>query len=212
MNIKSKSIIHLYFSLALGFLLIQCAKTKDVLPLEENTTQYYGFVLNEVLYDPPSGVPGGAANNDGVREPNDDEFVEFVNSSANALDISGYKIFDSTMLLANTPNHVFPDSTIVAPGQAVVVFGGGNPTGNFGGALVMVASNHVLNLNNSSDGMILKDNNDSILIFFDVTILSNNPNESYTKFPDLYGDFIQHNDANAGILFSPGTKVDGSSF
>ena len=94
----------------------------------------------------------------------------------------------------------------------MVVFGGGNPTGNFGGALVMVASNQVLNLNNNGDGMILKDNNDSVLIVFDVTALSNNPNESYTKFPDLHGSFIQHDSASAGTLFSPGKKVDGSSF
>ena len=56
---------------------------------------------------------------------------------------------------------------------------------------------------------------------FDVEPLSDNPNESYTRYPDLNdipnenGDiFFQH----AGIpeadgrLFSPGTKLDGTNF
>ena len=42
--------------------------------------------------------------------------------------------------------------------------------------------------------------------------LSNNPNESYTRFPDLTGDFEQHATAFAGVLFSPGTRIDGSTF
>ena len=66
----------------------QCAKTEDVELINDTNdtttnnvdTVYYGFVLNEVLYDPPSGSAGDA-NGDGVRDPNDDEFVEFVNDS-----------------------------------------------------------------------------------------------------------------------------------
>ena len=56
----------------------------------------------------------------------------------------------------------------------------------------------------------IKNNNDSIIFTFDVTVLSNNPNESYTRFPDLYGNFTQHDSASTGILFSPGTKADGT--
>ena len=122
MFIKLNYIIHSCLFMTLSFLFLQCSKTKDVLPIEDNPTEYYGFVLNEVLYDPPSGLPDGDANNDGVRDPNDDEFVEFVNSSANTLDISGYKIYDSTRLLANTPNHVFPDPTILDPGSSCGCF------------------------------------------------------------------------------------------
>ena len=47
--------------------------------------------------------------------------------------------------------------------------------------------------------------------FFDVTPLSNNPNESYTRNPDLTGPFEQHNGVS-GTLYSPGTRTDGSPF
>ena len=219
---KSKlfyNILHIsLFSVLLCTLNIKCAKTEDVVPVDNtidttniSDTIYYGFVLNEVLYDPPSGSPGDA-NGDGIRDPNDDEFVELVNSSATSLDISGYKLYDADRLLINTANHEFPANTILNPGQAVVVFGGGTPTGNFGGSLVFVASNRTLNLNNNEDVLTVKNNNDSILFTFDVTVLSNNPNESYTRFPDLYGNFTQHDSASTGILYSPGTKVDGTDF
>ena len=219
---KSKlfyKILHItFFTVLLSTVNIQCAKTEDVVPIDNiidstgtTDTIYYGFVLNEVLYDPPSGSPGDA-NGDGIRDPNDDEFVELVNSSSTSLDISGYKLYDADRLLINTANHEFPANTILNPGQAVVVFGGGTPTGNFGGSLVFAASGQVLNLNNSEDVLTVKNNNDSVLFSFDVTVLSNNPNESYTRFPDLYGNFTQHDSASTGILFSPGTRVDGTSF
>ena len=207
-----------FFTVLLCTLNIKCAKTEDVVPIDNtidttniSDTIYYGFVLNEVLYDPPSGSPGDA-NGDGTRDANDDEFVELVNSSATSLDISGYKLYDADRLSINTANHEFPANTILNPGQAVVVFGGGTPTGNFGGSLVFAASGQVLNLNNSGDILTIKNTNDSILFTFDVTVLSNNPNESYTRFPDLYGNFTQHDSASTGILFSPGTKADGNNF
>jgi len=219
---KSKlfyKILHIsFFTVLLCTLNIKCAKTKDVVPIDntiDSTTStdtiYYGFVLNEVLYDPPANAPGDA-NGDGNRHFDEDEFVEFVNSSATSLDISGYKLYDADRLLINIANHEFPANTILNPGQAVVVFGGGTPTGNFGGSLVFAASNQTLNLNNNGDVLTVKNNNDSILFTFDVTVLSNNPNESYTRFPDLYGNFTQHDSASTGILFSPGTKADGTNF
>ena len=219
---KSKlfyKILHItFFTILLCTVNIRCAKTEDVV-LVDNTndststidTIYYGFILNEVLYDPPANAPGDA-NGDGNRHFDEDEFVEFVNSSANSLDISGYKLYDADRLSINTANHEFPANTILNPGQAVVVFGGGTPTGNFGGSLVFAASNQTLNLNNNGDVLTVKNNNDSVLFSFDVTVLSNNPNESYTRFPDLYGNFTQHDSASTGILYSPGTRVDGTDF
>ena len=152
---KSKlfyNILHVsLFTVLLCTLNIKCAKTEDVVPVDNtidttniSDTIYYGFVLNEVLYDPPADNLGDA-NGDGNRHFDEDEFVEFVNSSATSLDISGYKLYDADRLLTNTANHEFPANTILNPGQAVVVFGGGTPTGNFGGSLVFAASNRTLN-------------------------------------------------------------------
>ena len=212
-------ILQITFFITLLFIVnLQCAKTQDVVPVDNTidtsgsaNTIYYGFVLNEVLYDPPSSNSGDA-NGDGIRDANDDEFVELVNNSVTSLDISGYKIYDADRLAINTANHEFPSNTILNPGQAVIVFGGGIPTGDFGGSLVFAASDQVLNLNNSGDVLTVKNNYDSVLFSFDITLLSNNPNESYTRFPDLYGSYTQHDSASTGTLYSPGTRVDGSSF
>ena len=220
---KSKlfyKILHVsFFTVLICTLNIRCAKTEDIIPINNTIdstgttdTIYYGFVLNEVLYDPPTDTIEGDANGDGNRDANDDEFVEFVNSSESSLDISGYKLFDSVRLAANTPNHQFPTNTVLSPGQAVVVFGGGTPNGSFGDALIFTSSNQVLNLTNSGDVLTVKNSNDSTIFIFDITPLSKNPNESYTRSPDLSGDFVQHAGLNPGVLFSPGTKSDGSSF
>ena len=93
-----------YILLSILFItLFSCAKTKDVEPIVNNvnpvdttnndldtvylTENISGFILNEVLYDPPSGMVGDA-NNDGVRDPNEDEFVEFVNISDSCINLS----------------------------------------------------------------------------------------------------------------------------
>ena len=178
--------------------LLSCAKTKDVEPIADNinpvdttnndldtvylTENISSFILNEVLYDPPSGIAGDA-NNDGIRDPNEDEFVEFVNLSDSCIDLSGCKIFDTENLNNGSANHQFPDNTFLSSGKSLIVFGGGVPNGVFGNALVFVSSNVVMNLNNSGDVMTLTDSLDNIILTFDVEPLSNNPNESYTRFP-----------------------------
>lgn len=222
----------------------ECAKTDDVEPIVINSnsdndstnndttsvtvaddTVYisssvsaidFGFLLNEVLYDPSNNSLEGDANGNGEYVHNDDEFVEFVNTTSSCIDISGCKIFDDDSYASFTHKHQFPNNTFVNPNQAVVVFGG--PQGatfdpsSFGNALVFTASDAVMNLTNNGDKMWFTDSSNQVLIEFDVTPLSNNPNESYTRNPDLTGDFEQHASAIAGVLFSPGTKIDGSPF
>jgi len=108
---------------------------------------------------------------------------------------------------------VVPAGTFVPPNGALVVFGSGPLVGTFGGAIVLSAdttSSH-LNFNNSGEVIVIKDANGNTVLTFDSDALSNNPNESYTRFPDLTGAFIQHGDTTA-VLFSPGTKADGTPF
>jgi len=172
------------------------------------------LILNEILYDPPSGSDGDA-NNDGTREAQEDEFIELYNNSDSSLDVSGFQIFDTEALDTNTPRHIIPNGTIIPANSALVIFGGGNPTGSFGGSEVQTATGGILNLNNSGDVLTVQDANGAVVITFDIEPLSNNPDESYTRNPDITGDFVQHDqdipEAN-GALFSPGTKLDGSSF
>jgi hypothetical protein len=176
-------------------------------PLENNGCPYLGFLINEVNYDPADGIAGDA-NRDGVRDPNQDEFVEFYNSGPQ-LDMSGYTVSDATSL-----RHTFPAGTIVPPNGVLVLFGGGTPTGSFGGSLVQTASTGQLNLTNAGDLLTLKNAAGVTLLTFDVTPLSDNPNESYSRNPDLTGAFVLHSTipAAAGAIFSPGLKVNGTNF
>jgi len=190
---------------------------------DDGCCQYASLLLNEVLYDPSNSGLEGDANGDGVYVHNQDEFVELINVSTSVLDISGYEFYDNTNLISGMPNHIVPAGTVLDPMQAYVLFGGGNPTGAFGGAIVHTVSGlsielssptepvSALNLTNASDTLTIKNDIGETLIVFDVEALSNNPNESYTKLPDICGDFVQHNSTSLG-LFSPGTKSNGDPF
>ncbi|TAE90208.1 MAG: lamin tail domain-containing protein [Bacteroidetes bacterium] len=169
------------------------------------------LILNEILYDPSNTGLEGDANGDGVYAQAADEFIELVNNSTKAVDLSGYKIFDAGGLASGTPNHLIPNGTVIQPGKALVIFGGGTPTGTFGGATVQKSTSGDLNLNNAGDVLTIKDGADNVILTYDITPLSDNPNESYTRNPDLIGVFEQHQD-NFPVKFSPGTKVNGAPF
>ena len=191
----------------------------DDCPNEAGLPEYNGcsqplLIINEVLYDPPSGIEGDA-NGDGIREAQEDEFIEFVNLGG-TLDLSGYTVHDNAQ-----ERHVFPQGTIIPSGGVLVLFGGGNPTGTFGNAIVQTASAGILNMNNSGDFVTVYNSNGEVVLTFDVEPLSNNPDESYTRYPDLNlepGDdgilFYQHAGIGEalGAFFSPGTKIDGTNF
>lgn len=176
-------------------------------PAINNGCPWKGLIINEVNYDPADGIAGDA-NGDGVRDPLADEFVEIYNDSL-AYDISGFTLSD-----ASSVRHTFPAGTIIPSKGVMVVFGGGTPTGSFGGALVQTASSGQLNLNNAGDVLTLKDAQGNTIRSFDVTPLSDNPNEAYTRSPDITGDFLQHSaiPEAGGRLFSPGTRLNGTNF
>ena len=191
----------------------------DDCPNEAGLPEYNGcsqplLIINEVLYDPPSGIEGDA-NGDGTREAQEDEFIEFVNLGG-TLDLSGYRVHDNAQ-----ERHVFPQGTIIPSGGVLVLFGGGNPTGTFGNAIVQTASAGILNMNNAGDFVTVYNSNGEVVLTFDVEPLSNNPDESYTRYPDLNlepGDdgilFYQHAGIGEalGAFFSPGTRIDGTNF
>lgn len=179
-----------------------------------NGCPFLGFLINEVLYDPASGDDGDS-NGDGTRSASEDEFVEFINSG-DELDISGYEVFDAEALANNTPRHTFPTGTVVPRNGAILLFGGGSPAGNFGGSIVQTANGFdgQLNLNNSGDLLTIRDAAGNTILTFDVEPLSDNPDESFSRNPDLMGEFEQHGTIaeSNGALFSPGVRIDGSSF
>lgn len=180
------------------------------------------LLLNEILYDPSNDGLEGDANGDGAYLQDDDEFIELVNISGAALDISGYQVWDTEAWDAGFYRHEFPAGTILDPDEAIVLFGGGTPPTDIGGVEVQVCvpepgnpfgeepfEDSGMNLNNSGDLLRITDGSGVIVLEFDTEPLSNNPNESYTRNPDLTGAFEQHSD-NTALLFSPGTRIDGS--
>lgn len=173
------------------------------------------LIINEVLYDPPAGLAGDA-NGDGVRSATEDEFIEFINNSATSLDVSGYMIYDFVIADGTrTLRHTIPGGTVIPANGVLVVFGGGMPTGTFGGAIVVADIGTAgLSLGNSGELIQIEDASGTQILEFDSDALSNNPDESYTRDPDITGAFVQHaqdTDASITALFSPGTKIDGTS-
>lgn len=179
-------------------------------------------VINELLADPPDNLEGDA-NHDGVRSGTDDEFIEIVNSSNSSLDLSGWSIRTKTLTGTNeTIRHRFAPDTFVPAGDAIVVFGGGAFASNnslFGGAQVIKSSSGSLSLSNNGITIIVRDATGNFVTQIsyglpDDDLAGDSLNQSITRSPDIFGEFIKHTHAaGAGNrLFSPGVKVDGSFF
>ena len=171
------------------------------------------LIINEVLYDPSNSGLLGDANGDSIYSQAQDEFIEFVNTGNTSFDIGGYQIADSSITTnAITVHYVFPNGISIPAGGALVVFGGGTPRGLFGGAIVLADTGvDGLSMNNSGEVILLRNATANVVLRFNSDALSNNPDESYTRNPDLIGDFVQHAGINTR-RFSPGTKVNGTSF
>ncbi len=171
------------------------------------------LVINEYLADPADGLAGDA-NGDGTRSSASDEFVEILNRSGEPFDISGYKLSD-----ADAVRHVFAAGTIVPPFEAVVVFGGGTPTGAFGNAadnhMVFKASTGGLSLNNGGDTIRLQDAQGHVVQEIKFGAAEGGAGQSINRDPDGDGaTFTLHTivAADGSRLFSPGAKAAGQTF
>lgn len=164
-------------------------------------TEPVSLIINEILYDPCSTCD---PNQDGTPNTTQDEFVELVNVSGSDLDISSWTISDGVGV-----RHIFPANTVVPSLGSIVVFGGGSPSGNFGGSLVQTASTGALGLNNTGDDVIVK-NGDNIVAEYSYG--GSIQDESITRNQDITGtDFVPHSSVSSA-LYSPGTKADGTNF
>lgn len=170
--------------------------------------QSSGWVINEILADPPNGSSGDA-NGDGSRDSSEDEFIEIVNNTGGDVDISGWTLSDD-----DGAGFTFPSNTVVPDQCAIVLFGGGTPSGDFGNALIFNAGGSISNnLANSSDTVIFSDGSTTQASY---TYPDGNDNESLTRDPDITGSasLVRHSTAtgSGGTDFSPGTQVDGTAF
>jgi hypothetical protein len=166
------------------------------------------LLINEYLADPPDG-PAGDANGDGTRNSADDEFIELVNDGTLPLSIGGYTISD-----ADRVRFTIPSGKVIPPGEAAVIFGGGQPTGAFGNTaangLIFTAA---LSLNNTGDSIVVKDSSGALVASVQFGSAEGNGNQSITRTPDIIGTFGPHSAAPGTIgLFSPGTRLSGEPF
>jgi hypothetical protein len=160
-------------------------------------------IINEFLADPPSGILGDV-NRDGVRDSSQDEFVELLNTGSKNQDISFWSLWDNSAL-----RHQFPALTVLAPWESLVVFGGGHAD-LFD--LAFAASTGTLSLNNSGDGIVLKNSLGSIV---DQVLYGSNADrdQSLTRYPLESGTFRLHTEVSDSALpFSPGKDTTGQPF
>ncbi|MCX7943132.1 MAG: pre-peptidase C-terminal domain-containing protein [Deltaproteobacteria bacterium] len=149
-------------------------------------------------------------NNDG-RKDMGDQFVEIVNKTEKDLLIEL-----AELRLFNNAKFKFPCGAVVPASGAVVVFGGGRPDGYFGGAKVYssvsglgLPSHPLLVVANVS---LVKGQVEIDRIEYDAA--GQNENTSFTRDPDITGEFKKHKDAanSNGALYSPGTRINGIPF
>jgi len=96
----------------------QCVRTVDCGGSGEYRAAESGdLVINEILAHPTEDVSGT-----GVRSATADQFVEIISTSKDIVDIGKYELQKGT-----DTRFTFPAGTTVAPGQSVLVFGGGDP-------------------------------------------------------------------------------------
>ncbi|MBU0665080.1 MAG: lamin tail domain-containing protein [Proteobacteria bacterium] len=193
----------------------------DAIPCVSTLTKdAKGLVINEIYGDPASGRAGDA-NNDGFRDAQEDEFVELVNTSDHDICLSGWYLGDAS----DPSRHRFPVGSLLPAGKALVVFGGGVPTGQFGGAEVQTAvSAGELNLNNEGDVLSLSDshgNTHQRVSWGDCggkqcakehIPHAININQSLNRWPEANGPFSPHSNILDGASYSPGSKVNGTPF
>ncbi|MDQ3918716.1 MAG: lamin tail domain-containing protein, partial [Acidobacteriota bacterium] len=178
------------------------------------------LVINEVLADPPDG-PAGDSNHDGTRSGSDDEFVELVNGSNDALEVGGWTL--RTRPLdggGESVRHLFAQGSRIPAGEALVLFGGGNPDASdpfFGGALVARASSTSLSLTNAGLTILVRDSAGNLVTQVSYGVSGDgfggdSVNQSLTRSPDIEGGFVLHTAAGGARRFSPGLRADGSFF
>jgi len=160
------------------------------------------IIINEVYADVAVNIIGDA-NGDEFRSAREDEFIELFNPEDTTIDISGFE-----MLVGGMNRHLFPDATIMPAKTFIVVFGGGQPNGLFGGSPVVLASTGNLNLSNAGTTVTLKNKNGTVVD--SMTYAENNIDASLVRTPEFTGDFMPHTSrADAfGLPYSPGTLTN----
>ncbi len=164
------------------------------------------LVITEVLADPGERD----VNGDGRVRRSEDSFVEIKNNESEEIDLSSWKLLNS-----REEGYVFPQGTFIPSGGAMIVFTGGEPEGNFGGAALEIADN--LSLDNDRETLSLVDDMGNIVSTFSyggAGEISVRSGESMSRYPRASAPVMAHSESNSdqATLFSPGKKMDGTPY
>ncbi len=154
------------------------------------------LLINEVMPNPTTD-----SNGDGTKDTTADEYVELVNVGAQPLDLTGWSLSDGTSV-----RHRFATGSVIAPGGALVVFGGGTAKLSAGTTVLQVATSKALGLNNTGDTVNIADK-DGLVVAQVSWVSGLAAGKSWARTKDL--------DPNASFgatAPSPGTKSDGSNY
>jgi|GEM_PF-1245511 len=172
-----------------------------------------GLVLNEV-YLTPNYLDANGDGSSGF----DDAFVEIVNAGASPADLSFFTLRENGYDNRGEV-HVFPEGTVLAPGSALVVFGGGavvpGTSADFGSAEVQLASSGGLFLSTGGEQLSLRDQSDLEVAGITLPDVTGTPDDgSFTLMTDgdLSSGYVRHTATVPATDFSPGTQVDGTPF
>lgn len=152
-------------------------------------------VINEICANEPGSDVAG-------------EFVELVNIGGSTADLGGWTLSDAT-----STRHTFAAGTSLAPGKAIVVFGGATaiPAGL---ANALASSTNNLGLANAGDSVYLRDAAGGTVDWLSYpSSLASTDGVSMNRSPDATANatFVLHTALSASAR-SPGTRANGSAF
>lgn len=173
-------------------------------------------VINEIMADPQGADD---TNCDGVFGWDDDQFIEIANTGTAPIDLAGAAIWDGPSVL-----HTFPAPTVLTPGGAVVVWGGGAPAfDKFNPDFCRQLPSDVLLQTASTGALSFIPNGDMVFVVasngvdvYDTYVWGPEGNnvQSLVRIPEMTAGspFQQHSSAPGAVNpYSPGTRVDLST-
>jgi hypothetical protein len=166
------------------------------------------FIINE-LHTSPSGTTDDV-NCDSTTSTND-EFIEVVNATGGALDLTGTELHEG-----GVAKHTF--SECLPAGQAIVIYNQGLTSmcgvGDWGTTIGASADTSFTLTNGGGEVISLELNAVTLDSVTTLNLASTNPRTSMTRSPDVTGSFAQHTTADTADAspFSVGTCLDGGLF
>jgi cysteine-rich repeat protein len=172
--------------------------------------------INEFLAADGGATNGGVDSNcDGVLTNSDDEFIELVNVSNKTLDLTGLTISDALGVKFTFATQTTGSLTL-APGKAVVVWGGGTPMCAGVTNFFINGTAHTLSLNDNGDTITLATGGATPVTIATTTYLAADVmiGTSRNLSPDVTGTAYALHSAVTGHVgnFSPGKHANGTAF